>query len=60
MDDPLSIEALSVYEAHSGEAVVTYPSGTFQANYVVQKDESGKRHIVIHAIEVFPDTQKGK
>ena len=57
MDDPLSIEALSVYEARSGEAVVTYPSGTFQADYVVQKDETGKRHIIIHAVELSPDPQ---
>ena len=57
VDDPLSIEALSVYETHSGEAIVTYPSGTFQADYVVQKDESGKRHIIIHAIEMSPDAQ---
>jgi hypothetical protein len=60
VDDPLSIEALSVYETYSGEAVVTYPSGTFQADYVVQKDEAGKRHILIHAIELSPDVQKGK
>ena len=57
VDDPLSIEALSVYESRSGEAVVTYPSGTFQADYAVQKDESGKRHIVIHAVELSPDAQ---
>jgi hypothetical protein len=57
VDDPLSIEALSVYEARSGEAVVTYPSGTFQADYVVQKDETGKRHIIIHAVELSPDPQ---
>ena len=57
VDDPLSIEALSVYEARSGEAVVTYPSGTFQADYVVQKDESGKRHIIIHAVELSPNAQ---
>ena len=55
VDDPLSIEALSVYEDRSGEAVVTYPSGTFQADYVVQKDEAGKRHIIIHAVELSPD-----
>ena len=55
MDDPLSIEALSVYEARSGEAVVTYPFGTFQADYVVEKDEAGKRHIIIHAVELSPD-----
>lgn len=57
VDDPLSIEALSVYEARSGEAVVTYPSGTFQADYVVQKDETGKRHIIIHAVELSSDPQ---
>ena len=57
VDDPLSIEALSAYEDRSGEAIVTYSSGTFQADYIVQKDESGKRHIVIHAVELSPDAQ---
>lgn len=57
VDDPLSIETLSTYEDRSGEAIVTYPSGTFHADYIVQKDESGKRHIVIHAVELSPDPQ---
>jgi hypothetical protein len=57
VDDPLSIEALSAYEDRSGEAIVTYSSGTFQADYIVQKDASGKRHIVIHAVELSSDAQ---